>query len=270
MTSDSITKRSITIPKIGLGTYKLKGIEGQESIQNAIEIGYRHIDTAKIYENESEVGEAIQDSGVDRDSIFITTKIWPSDFKRLITRTEDSLRRLKTDHVDLLLLHWPSTDDTNQLGAELLNEVLHKGYTKNVGVSNFNIAQLDKTLDLAPIVCNQVEYHPYLSQEKMLDFLKQKDLFLTAYRPLALGSVTGDPVLLDIAKTHNKSIGQVVLRWLIQQDNVSVIPKSLSFERQNENLHIFDFELNQDEMSRIFNLNKNERLTNPETAPKWD
>lgn len=270
MATDSITKGTFKIPRIGLGTYKLKGIEGQEAIQHALEAGYRHIDTAKIYENESEVGQAIKGSGIDRDQIFVTTKIWPSDFKRLMTRTEDSLRRLKADRIDLLLLHWPADETSNQMGAELLNEVLHKGYAKHVGVSNFNVSQVQKAKEIAPIICNQVEYHPYLAQEKMLDYLRQQDMILTAYRPLALGKVTEDQVLVEIAGKHRKTVGQVVLRWLIQQDDIVMVPKYASGSRQRENLQVFDFELSESEMKLIFGLNTNERLTNLATAPEWD
>lgn len=270
MTSDTITKKSMTIPKIGLGTYKITGNEGMKSIQNALEIGYRHIDTARMYENEGEVGQAIQNSSVDRESVFITTKIWPSDFRQLIAKTEDSLKQLKTDRIDLLLLHWPSDTESNKIGTDLLHEAWEKGYAKNIGVSNFNIDQLKQARSQAAIVCNQVEYQPYLSQEKMLDYLRSEDMFLTAYRPLAMGKVMDDQVLLEIASNHNKTISQVVLRWLIQQDDIVMIPKSFSAERQKENLHVFDFELSAEEMNRIFKLSRNERLTNPEQAPKWD
>jgi 2,5-diketo-D-gluconate reductase B len=270
MTSDSIQLASATVPKIGLGTYLLQGSEGRQSILRSIELGYRHIDTARMYENEAEVGAAIADSGIAREAIFVTTKIWPTDFRQLLGKTEDSLRQLKTDYIDLLLLHWPSDAHANQIGAELLHEAIHKGYVKNVGVSNFTIAQLDEARRLAPLVCNQVEYQPYLSQEKMLHYLREHQLFLTAYRPLARGKVLADPTLQEIAARHGKSISQIVLRWLVQQGDVAVIPKATSLERQQENLDIFDFELSAGDMQSIFGLNRNERLTNPATAPQWD
>jgi 2,5-diketo-D-gluconate reductase B len=141
---------------------------------------------------------------------------------------------------------------------------------KNVGVSNFTIAQLDDARRLAPIVCNQVEYQPYLSQEKMLHYLREHQLFLTAYRPLARGKVLADPILQEIAAQHGKNISQIVLRWLVQQGDVAVIPKATSIERQQENLAIFDFELSADDMQAVFGLNRDERLTNPEMAPEWD
>ncbi|TXI86274.1 MAG: aldo/keto reductase [Crocinitomicaceae bacterium] len=270
MTSETLHTTKLEIPKIGLGTYKLNDAEGQQAILHALEVGYRHIDTAKMYANETEVGNAIRLSQMDRDSIFVTTKIWPSDFNDLLAKTEDSLRQLRTDHVDLLLLHWPTDELTNQRGAELLLKAQEKGYAKHIGVSNFTIAQLKTTLEIAPIVCNQVEYHPFLGQTKMLDFLRDNALFLTAYRPLALGNIDHEALLQSLAEKHQKTVGQIVLRWLIQQQDVVVIPKSGNKARQLENISIFDFELSEDEMHAMFALNRNERLTNPETAPRWD
>lgn len=270
MSSQFIDKKNVHIPKIGLGTYKMTGKEGQDAIQNAIEVGYRHIDTARMYENETEVGQAIKNSGVNRSEIFITTKIWPTDFDSVVQKTEDSLRTLKTDHLDLLLLHWPTTSEMNDRAADTLNEVLHKQYAKAVGVSNFNIQQVGNALNRAPIVCNQVEYHPHLSQEKLLNFLYQNDLFLTAYRPLMMGKIMDDTQLLSLAKEHDKTVSQIVLRWMMQQKDIAVIPKSSNSERQIENLNVFDFELSNDEMQLIYQLNCGERTTDPEMAPIWD
>lgn len=270
MSAQYIDKINIHIPKIGLGTYKMTGNVGQQAIQNAIEVGYRHIDTAKMYENETEVGQAIKNSTVDRNEIFLTTKIWPTDFDQVVQKTEDSLRQLKTDYVDLLLLHWPSTSEMNDRASDALNEVLHKQHAKAVGVSNFNISQVGNAFSRAPIVCNQVEYHPHLSQEKMLNFLYENDLFLTAYRPLMQGNITDDATLISIAKAHHKTVSQVVLRWMMQQKDIAVIPKSVNRNRQIENLNVFDFELSIDEMQRIHHLNCGERTTDPEMAPTWD
>jgi len=168
------------------------------------------------------------------------------------------------------LLHWPSDDETNKIALEFLNEVKEKGYTRYVGVSNFTIPQLEYALEMAPIVCNQVEYHPFLSQEKMLHWLNEHNLFLTAYRPLATGKTLTNPILSDIANAYGKTIGQIVLRWLIQQENVCAVPKATTPERQAENLAVFDFELSDEDMERIFWLSKDERLTDPDWAPEWD
>lgn len=269
MATGTIIKNGSNIPRIGLGTYKLTGSEGEAAILNALEMGYRHIDTARMYGNEREVGNALRRSGLEREQVFITTKIWPSDFNDLLAKTEGSLRQLQTGYIDLLLLHWPTDDLTNAKGAELLNEALDKGYARQAGVSNFSIPQLKQAGAIAPVICNQVEYHPYLSQEKMLEYLRQNDMFLTAYRPLAQGRVSGDAVLREIAAVHRKTEGQIVLRWLLQQDEIAMIPKSASATRQKENLDVFDFELSAAEMESIFALERNERLTDHQTGQTW-
>jgi 2,5-diketo-D-gluconate reductase B len=270
MSSNLITIQSITIPKVGFGTYQLTGNEGIRSVEDALQTGYRHIDTAQAYDNEEEVGKAIMNSGINRQEIFITTKVWPSDFRRLLPAVEDSLRKLKVDHVDLLLLHWPSDDEANKMAVDLLNQAFQKNYAKSIGVSNFNMAQLAKSLTQAPLICNQVEYHPFLSQQKMLAYLKEQNMFLTAYSPLALGKVMKDETLQALAKKYGKTTSQIALRWLVQQGDIAVIPKASSKERRKENLDIFDFELFEEDMKTIFQLNKGQRLGNPAWAPKWD
>ena len=258
------------IPKIGFGTYRLTGNEGIKSIEDALQIGYRHVDTAQVYDNEKEVGTAIMKSGINREEIFITTKIFPPDFKNLIAAVEGSLKKLKTDYIDLLLLHWPSDDESNKQGIDYLNEAINKGYTKSIGVSNFNLDQLSKAVAQAPIICNQVEYHPYISQQKMLTYLRGNNMFLTAYSPLAKGKVIKDATLQEIARKYKRTTSQVVLRWLIQQGDIAVIPKASSTERIKENLNIFDFELTDEDMLEIFKLSNEQRITNPAWAPKWD
>jgi 2,5-diketo-D-gluconate reductase B len=270
MDTETIPIRSLNVPKVGFGTYKLTGSSGAKSIEDALRIGYRHIDTAQMYENEEEVGKAIKASGIDRDKIFITTKVWPSHFKTLVHHVEDSLKKLGTGHVDLLLLHWPSDEQANKTGLHHLNEALHKGYTKSIGVSNFTVPQLTQAVSQAPLVCNQLEYHPFLSQQKEIRFLKSHQMFLTAYRPLAMGEVAKNTTLQDIAAAYKKTPSQVALRWLVQQGDIAVIPKASSTERITENLDIFDFELSAEDMERIFALEKDKRMTDPGWAPKWD
>jgi 2,5-diketo-D-gluconate reductase B len=263
----TIQKKTIKVPVVGLGTYKLKGQQGTKAVDYALQIGYRHIDTAQFYDNEEEVGNAVRSSGIDRNDVFITTKVFPQDFKRLVKATEASLRKLKSDYVDLLLLHWPADENSNKIAVDSLNEVLGKGYAKNVGVSNFSTGQLSKAMEVAPVVTNQVEYHPYLSQEKMLSFLKKHDMFLTAYSPLALGKVATDSKLKGLARIYNKSVCQVVLRWLLQLGDVCVIPKSSSFERIEENLDIFDFSLSDEDMKTISGMSNGHRFTNSAWSP---
>lgn len=270
MVLEKIIKKAGVVPTLGFGTYRLTGNEGIKSIEYALEIGYKHLDTAEVYENETEVGKALKNSSINRDEIFITTKVFPTDFKRLIAAVEESLKKLKTDHVDLLLLHWPSDDETNKIAIDHLNETLNRGYTKNIGVSNFNLHQLSKAIAQAPIICNQVEYHPFLSQQKMLTYLKEQNMFLTAYSPLAKGRVFKDATLQELAKNYKKATSQVVLRWLIQQGDIVVIPKASSTERVKENMNIFDFKLTDEDMQIIFNLSNDKRITDPAWAPDWD
>jgi 2,5-diketo-D-gluconate reductase B len=270
MLSELLIKNSLKVPCMGFGTYKLTGRECTKTVEDALQAGYRHIDTAQFYNNEEEVGKAIHNSGIDRDKIFITTKIFPTDFKRLIDATEESLRKLKSNHVDLLLLHWPSDAESTRKAVECLNEALAKGYTKNIGVSNFNIENVSDAAKRAPIVCNQVEYHPYISQQKMLAFLKENNMFMTAYSPLAKGRVTHNVVLKEVAAKYNKSISQLVLRWLLQQGDMAVIPKATSMERIKENLDVFDFEISVLDMEVVSGLSGDHRITNSIWSPVWD
>ena len=258
------------MPEIGFGTYKLTGHAALTAVEYALEAGYRHIDTAQFYGNEEEVGQAVRNAGIDRDHIFITTKVFPSDFNRLPQATEESLRKLKTDYVDLLLLHWPSDEESNKIAINYLNEMLGKGFTRYIGVSNFNIKLLQLATSIAPVACNQVEYHPYISQEKMVAYAKEHHIFLTAYSPLAKGRVFADQTLTQLSGKYGKTVGQLVLRWLLQQGNISVIPKASSAERIKENLDIFDFSLTTDDMEIISGLSHNSRITSPAWAPEWD
>jgi 2,5-diketo-D-gluconate reductase B len=252
--------KDFNIPKIGLGTYALNGENCINAIADALDMGYRHIDTAQYYNNEAEVGKGIKKSKVQRDEVFITTKIWPSQFPTLLDATEKSLKRLQVEQVDLLLLHWPADDEANKKATDRLFEAQQKGFAKYIGVSNFNIKQLTTALKQAPIVANQVEYHPMVSQDKMLGFLRQHQLELIAYSPLGMGQVIRNKTLMKIAQKYKKTSSQVVLRWLTQQDRVSAIPKSSSSERRKENLEIFDFELEEEDMMTIFSLNCNQRM----------
>ncbi len=260
----------VKIPRVGIGTYKLTGNDGINVIEAALENGYRHIDTANSYENEKEVGKAIQNSRIDRSELFITSKIWPSQYENIQKATFESLRKLQLDYVDLMLLHWPSdNNETNLEALEQLHAVKEKGYVKNIGVSNFNISQLKSALTVAQVICNQVEYHPYLSQEKMLEFLRSQQMFMTAYRPLAYGKVSTEKIIQEIAIHHSRTPAQVTLRWMIQQD-VVVIPKTSSTERLRENIQLFDFQLSDAEMKSIFSISNGTRLVNPEFSPEWD
>ena len=260
------------IPTLGFGTYDLNGKDCQKGVADAIAIGYRHIDTAREYRNEYDVGQGIRDSGIDRDELFITTKIWYSDLvkNKVLNATHDSLRTLQTDYINLLLIHWPNEEVPLKETLQALVDLQRQGKTRLIGVSNFPPTMLKEAIDLAPVVCNQVEYHPYLGQSALLNIVRQEGALLTAYSPLAQGAVQEDTVLQDIGKQYNKTAGQVTLRWLVQQDNVAAIPKASTHEHRVENFDIFDFSLTDDEMQQIHNLSRRERLVNPSWAPVWD
>ena len=270
-----ITAQDAQIPVLGYGTWQLRGRTCVKGVLKALELGYRHIDTAQIYENESDVGAALKESAIPRRDIFLTTKVWMDRVRRgdLQRSVDESLERLKTDYVDLLLIHWPVTEVpfAEQLAA--LMDVQKNKKTKLIGISNFNIAQMKDVVEniKAPIVTNQVEYHPYLSQVPILDYLRAHDMFLTAYCPVARGKVNDDPVIKALAKKHSKTPGQIALRWLIQQKGVAAIPKAASEKHLRENIDIFDFNLSGAEMESLHALARPDgRLVNPSWPQIWD
>ncbi|MBW3561036.1 MAG: aldo/keto reductase [Actinobacteria bacterium] len=264
--------QGFAIPKLGFGTWELTGDECYDAVRHALELGYRHIDTAQAYGNESEVGRAIADSGVDRDDLWVTTKIWrtnlrPDDVRR---STERSLQELGLDQVDLLLIHWPSDEVPLEQTLAAMDDLREAGRTRAIGVSNFTPTLVEEALGLAPILCDQVEYHPYLAQTELRDLCVQNDLMLTAYSPLAKGRVPGDETLEEIGDAHGRSAAQVVLRWLLQQDNVVAIPRSSSADHREANLDVFDLELSDDEIGRIDDLAGGRRLIDPAFGPDWE
>jgi len=237
-------------------------------------MGYRHIDTAQSYDNEREVGRGIAKAGLKRDEVFVTTKIWPDAFtgEEFRRAAQESLERLKLECVDLLLLHWPSKEVPLAETIEALNWAEASGITRHVGVSNFTIAMMDEAVRLstAPIVCNQVEYHPYLLQDRVHAACRARGMAMTAYCPIARGKVLGDPVIGRVAAAHGVSPTQVTLRWLIDQDGVVAIPRTSRAERAEENLAL-DFVLTAQETAEIDGLrSKNGRLVNIAQAPEWD
>lgn len=263
------------IPALGYGTWQLKDATCISGVEKALEIGYRHIDTAQIYENEKEVGQAIANSGIKRDDIFLTTKVWMTNLKHgdFQKSVDQSLMKLQTDYVDLLLIHWPVTQVSFTEQFKSLTEICNSGKARKIGVSNFTVNQMHEVIEKigATIATNQVEYHPFLSQKPVLDFIRQHDMFLTAYSPLARGKVGDDETLKQIAKKYGKNPGQISLRWLLQQNDVVAIPKAASEKNIRDNFDIFDFELSADDMARIYALAKpTGRLVNPDWAPKWD
>jgi 2,5-diketo-D-gluconate reductase B len=227
-----------------------------------------------MYRNEEGVGKAIKAAAVPRSEIFLTTKVLPANLgrKTFLPSVEDSLRKLQTDAVDLLLIHWPNKEVAVEEYMGELMKAQEKGYTKYIGVSNHTTALLDKVLATgADIITNQVEYHPFLNQDKLYHYLRNHDLGLTAYSPIAQGKVLGNSTLKSIGDKYNKNEIQVTLRWLLQQDGVLAIPRSSKEQHMKSNFNIFDFELTQEEMQQIDALKQeNTRLINPSFAPDWD
>jgi 2,5-diketo-D-gluconate reductase B len=271
-TTETIEVQGTRVPRLGFGTWQIEGSDATEAVRDALEIGYRQIDTARAYGNEAEVGAGIAAGGVDREDIFLTTKIFPGDFEpdAIKAAAEDSLRSLRTDYLDLLLLHWP--DDSVPLERTLaaLAELREAGRIRNLGVSNFPAGLLAQALEHAPVFCDQVEYHPFLGQDRLLELARERDLLITAYSPLAHGRVPGDATLAEIGEAHGKTAGQVALRWLLDQPAVSPIPKASSHERRVENFEVLDFALSDEERARIDALPKDDRQIDPDFGPDWD
>ncbi len=254
-----LTIHHTSIPALGLGTYLARGNTAVNIVRQALELGYRHIDTAQFYANEEAVGSGIRESGVSREEVFLVTKVWPSnlDKKRFLPSVEESLRKLQTDYADLLLIHWPHA--SLPLGSYLgeLAKAQEQGMAKLIGVSNFNISQLKRTLDMGlPIITNQIEFHPLLDQSRLQGWMQGQGLFLTAYSPLAQGKAATNSALESIGREYGKSAAQVALRWILQQELAMAIPKTSSPERLRENMEIFDFELSEEDMARIDELGR--------------
>jgi 2,5-diketo-D-gluconate reductase B len=264
----------MTIPALGLGTSGLTGSDGLRAFEDALSIGYRHIDTAQRYGNEAEIGEAIFRSGIQRSDLFLTTKVWYTDYAQDVAPrlVQESLDKLKTDHVDLLLIHWPNPKFDLAQTVALFEEMRRRGWAKHIGVSNFPKILLQEAVELGitDLVLNQVEYHPFLNQRPMLALLRSFGMGLTAYMPLAKGQASASPIIRDIAAAHGKTPEQVTLRWLLQQDDVIVVPRSSKTKHLASNFEVFDFALSAEETGRINALANGLRLANPSWAPDWD
>ncbi len=263
------------VPAIGLGTWKLSGPSGEQALRDALELGYRHIDTAQLYKNEVEVGRALRDSAVPRERVFVTTKVHPDNAgdRHLQHSVEDSLVRIGVHVVDMVLLHWPSSSVPLRETMRALCDVKRAGYTRHIGVSNFPVALLDEAVHLAtePLVTNQVEYHPFLDQICVLAACRRHGMIMTAYSPLAQGRVRNSRVLAEIGMAHGASGAQVALAWLLQQDGVAVIPRASGVEHARGNLDAGRIVLSADELARIATLAEPDgRIVDPVWAPEWD
>ncbi|EYS87846.1 2,5-diketo-D-gluconic acid reductase [Cupriavidus sp. SK-4] len=267
----------MSVPSFGVGTFRLTGQAVIDSVRNALDLGYRAVDTAQIYGNEADVGQAIAEAGVKRDELFVTTKIWTANYAagKLVPSLRESLDKLRTDYVDLTLIHWPAPGNGVELPEFMaaLAEAKALGLTRQIGVSNFNIALTKQATDAVgkgEIATNQIELSPYLQNHKLTAFLKEQGIAVTSYMTLAYGKVLKDPVLAQIANKHRATVAQVALAWALQL-GYAVIPSSTRRENLASNLLARDLKLDADDMARIAALERNGREVSPEgLAPAWD
>jgi len=269
---DDITAQGMRMAKLGLGTWRLKGHECTEAVVRAIGLGYRHLDTAEMYGNEDAVGEAIASAGVPRREIHLTTKVWWENLGSMDRAIEASLAKLRTDYVDLYLIHWPAPDMDLPAVIKSLVRVQEQGLARAIGVANFNVALLRRAVEElgAPIACNQVEYHVLLGQDRLVQYCQSKGVPVVAYAPLAQGRLAQHEELRAIAQKHGATPAQVALKWLLDQDGVAAIPKAARRESQQANLDALRIKLDDTDRAAIAMLPKTNRFVNPGFAPEWD
>jgi 2,5-diketo-D-gluconate reductase B len=264
----------LSLPRLGLGTYRMQGDVCRAAVESALALGYRHIDTAEMYGNEDAIGAAIAAAGMARKDLHVTTKVWNENLApEAIRRAFDtSLKKLRLDHVDLYLVHWPARNMNLPAMFETLLRLQEEGRTRAIGVANFNVALLKTVVEeiKAPIACNQVEYHVMLDQTPLRKYLAAKAIPLVAYCPLAQGRAASDETLAAIGRKHGASAAQVALKWLLDQDGVAAIPKASRMESQRANLDALDIGLDDEDRQAIAGLPKDKRLVNPGFAPAWD
>ncbi|MGM8897525.1 MULTISPECIES: aldo/keto reductase [unclassified Psychrobacter] len=272
------TAGKANIPVLGLGTWQSTGQDCIDVVSQALKMGYEHIDTAQAYDNEVEVGKGIKQSGVARDKFFLTTKIFPDDMKfepeKLIAAAKRSLENLDTDYVDLLLLHWPDSRVPLSETIPALCELQKQGLTRNIGVSNFNIANIIEAKKHAdvPIVVNQVEFHPFIKQNTLQSFLNNHHILLEAYSPLARGDVFNNDVIKEIADKHNVTPAQISLAWILSDKDRVAIPKTSNPDHLQGNLDAIEVQLSADELEKIGNLARSDgrKIEHPDYTPVWD
>jgi 2,5-diketo-D-gluconate reductase B len=271
---ESLKTQGISLPRLGLGTFRMQGDVCRAAVESALGLGYRHIDTAEMYANEEAIGPAIAGSGVARKDLHVTTKVWHENLgPDAIRRAFDtSLKKLQLDHVDLYLVHWPSPTMNLPSVMETLMKLKEEGRTRAIGVANFNIALLKQAVEeiKAPIACNQIEYHVMLDQTPVRKYLASKSIPLVAYCPLAQGRAATNETLMAIGRKHDASAAQVALKWLLDQDGVAAIPKASRAESQQANLGALDVKLDDDDRKAIASLPKDQRFVKPGFAPAWD
>jgi len=271
---EQLQTQGINLPRLGLGTFRMQGDTCRTAVESALALGYRHIDTAEMYGNEEAIGAAIAASKIARKDLHVTTKVWNENLAPdAIRRAFDtSLKKLKLDQIDLYLVHWPAPNMNLSAMFETLMKLKQEGRTRAIGVANFNVALLKKVVEeiKAPIACNQVEYHVMLDQTPLRKYLAAKSIPLVAYCPLAQGRAASNETLVAIGKKHGASAAQVALKWLLDQDGVSAIPKASRAESQRANLDALNIGLDDEDQQAIAGLPKNQRYVNPGFAPEWD
>ncbi|MCS0495700.1 aldo/keto reductase [Ancylobacter sp. MQZ15Z-1] len=271
---ETIGTQGVAIPRLGFGTFRMPGADARPAVESAIALGYRHIDTAAMYENEAAVGAAIAASGIAREAFFVTTKVWHDQLApdALARAFDASLRRLGLDHVDLYMVHWPARGMDMAATLEAMTALREKGLTRAIGVCNFNLPMTRRAVEEigAPIACLQVEYHPFLTQAPMLAYLRGKGIPLTAYAPLAQGRAADDPTLAALGRRRGASAAQMAIAWLLDQPGVAVIPKAARPESQQANLDALGIRLDERDRAAIAALPKDQRFVRPPFAPEWD
>jgi 2,5-diketo-D-gluconate reductase B len=271
---ENLQTQGISLPRLGLGTFRMQGDACRAAVESALGLGYRHIDTAEMYANEEAIGAALASAKVARKDLHITTKVWNENLAPDAMRKafDSSLKKLRLDHIDLYLVHWPAPRMNLPKMFETLLKLKQEGRTRAIGVANFNIALLKTVVEeiKAPIACNQVEYHVMLDQTPLRKYLKSKSIPLVAYCPLAQGRAASDETLMAIGRKHGASAAQVALKWLLDQDGVAAIPKASRAESQKANLDALNVGLDDEDRQAIASLPKNKRFVNPGFAPAWD
>jgi diketogulonate reductase-like aldo/keto reductase len=253
----------IDIPVLGLGTYLARDQQAYEAVRNALKIGYRHIDTAAMYQNEKEIGQAVRDHDVEREEVFVTTKLWNSDhgFNKALEAFETSYEKLGLDYVDLYLLHWP-VPNLRMDSWRALEQLYKDGKVKSIGVSNYTIRHIEELLKEAKIVpvVNQVEFHPYLYQKELLEYCMSKDIWIQSYSPLTKGRMLDDQPLKNISHNYRKTPAQLLIRWCLEKKTIT-LPKSANVSNIMENSEVFDFTISKEDMTKLDSLHRNMRVT---------